>query len=147
MLNGLKDAHKCPIVWAGDINVAPYPIDVSDPKKMKTWSGFLPEERASIKRFMTGTISVQNDAKEKQKQKQKSTTWIDVWRHHNPNKVTYTWQGDRKTNVMQDLFGLRLDAIIIDSESINRIISVNVDKTFNHDNLSDHHLVGCSVSI
>ena len=77
---------KKPII---DINVSPYPIDVSDPKKMVKWAGFTPEERESFSSFM------------------KRSKMIDIWRKQHPKEIKYSYRGSRGS------CGMRLDNIIV----------------------------------
>lgn len=87
-----------PVIWCGDINVAPEEIDVSNPKTMVRYAGFRPEERESFRSFL-------------------ATGWIDVWRYKYPNEKVYTWIGSSpKPN-----YGLRLDNIVVSSSLADNI--------------------------
>lgn len=79
-----------PTIWIGDINVAPHEIDVSNPKTMKNYSGFTPQERQSFNNFM-----IQGN-------------WIDVWRKQHPKEKSYTWVSYNPRNN----YGMRLDNVI-----------------------------------
>jgi exodeoxyribonuclease III len=71
----INDLDKTkPVIWIGDINVAPTHQDVSHPQKMKKYAGFTVEERISFAKFLT-------------------IDWIDIWRHMNANGNEYTWKG------------------------------------------------------
>jgi len=61
------------VIVAGDYNVAYLDIDVYDPAGLSTESGFLPEERAWMREFL-------------------STSFIDTFRHFHPKDPhRYTW--------------------------------------------------------
>jgi exodeoxyribonuclease-3 len=40
-----------PLLWAGDFNIAPEPVDVYDPARLEGQVGFHPDERAALQRF------------------------------------------------------------------------------------------------
>lgn len=119
LLNNLKQIR--PTMWIGDINVAPFDIDVSSPTTMKTWPGFRIEERQNMINFM-------------------KTGWVDFWRQCNPTGIRYTWVGySTKPN-----YGLRLDNIIV-SESM--IPFVNTPFIISDFVYSDHIPVGIYIVI
>lgn len=61
------------IILVGDYNVAHKDIDVYDPKKLSTESGFLPEEREWFSKFL-------------------EIGFVDLFRHFHPNEPhRYTW--------------------------------------------------------
>jgi exodeoxyribonuclease III len=83
-----------PTVWIGDINVALDDIDVSNPKGMKNYAGFRPQERHNLRQLLT------------------NGEWIDIWRHQHPEQRMYTWRGTADPNV----YGMRLDNIILSQD-------------------------------
>lgn len=60
------------LILCGDYNICHEPIDIHDPIRNATNSGFLPEEREWMTRFL-------------------SAGFIDTYRHLNPDKQEYTW--------------------------------------------------------
>jgi exodeoxyribonuclease-3 len=64
--------HRLPVVLMGDLNIAPYPIDLARPRGNETTSGFLPEERALLARCV-------------------GRSWIDTYRALHPDGVKYSW--------------------------------------------------------
>ncbi len=60
------------IILCGDLNIAHTEQDIHDPKGNEKNSGFLPEERDWLSRFL-------------------KIGWIDTFRYRNPSRVQYTW--------------------------------------------------------
>jgi len=89
---GLK-AHGRKIVVCGDVNTAHKEIDLARPKENSRISGFLPEERAWIDRFL-------------------SHGYMDTFRvfHTGPGQYTF-W--DMKTNARERNVGWRIDYFYI----------------------------------
>lgn len=86
-----------PTMWIGDINVALDDIDVSNPKLMKNYAGFRPQERHNLRQLLT------------------SGGWIDIWRQQHPDQRIYTWRGTADPNV----YGMRLDNIILSHDLLS----------------------------
>jgi exodeoxyribonuclease III len=108
------------IVICGDLNTAHDEIDLANPKQNEKTSGFLPEERAGLDRYL-------------------EHGFIDVYRYLHPQKVQYTWWtyrfGARQRNI-----GWRLDYFLVSEKFVSRVNEINI-----HDEIlgSDH----CPVSI
>jgi exodeoxyribonuclease-3 len=85
-----------PLVICGDVNTAHQPIDLSRPKENETVSGFLPEERAWIDRFL-------------------SHGFYDTFRLFNQEAGQYTWW-DYKTRARERNIGWRLDYFFISQD-------------------------------
>lgn len=60
------------LIVVGDYNIAHQEIDIHDPKGNKNTTGFLPEERAWMSRWL-------------------DSGFTDAYRHLNPDKVEYSW--------------------------------------------------------
>jgi exodeoxyribonuclease-3 len=84
------------IVVCGDINTAHKPIDLSRPKENENVSGFLPEERAFLDKFI-------------------ETGYIDTFREFNKAGDNYSWW-DVKTRARSRNVGWRLDCFYISAE-------------------------------
>jgi exodeoxyribonuclease III len=74
LLNQCSELHRQGkrIIITGDFNTAHKEIDLANPKSNQKTSGFLPEERAWIDRYL-------------------EQGFVDVFRHKYPDKVQYTW--------------------------------------------------------
>lgn len=89
------------IVIFGDMNTAHKPIDLRNPKQNEKTSGFLPEERAWIDRYL-------------------ENGFVDIYRELNPDKEQYTWWTYR-LNARQRNIGWRLDYFLISKGLTNRV--------------------------
>jgi exodeoxyribonuclease III len=103
------------IIICGDFNTAHRPIDLKNPKQNETTSGFMPEERAWIDKYL-------------------QHGFVDVFRELYPDRIQYTWWtyrfGARARNV-----GWRLDYFLV-----SRALLPCVDNVKIHDHIpgSDH---------
>lgn len=103
------------IVITGDFNTAHMPIDLKNPKSNKKTSGFLPEEREWVQKFL-------------------DNGFVDIFRHLYPDRVQYTWwtyiSNARARNV-----GWRLDYFLISEALVPLVKDVVI-----HDDVlgSDH---------
>jgi exodeoxyribonuclease-3 len=85
------------IIITGDFNTAHQPIDLKYPRQNQNISGFLPEERAWVQKFL-------------------EHGFVDIYRHLYPDRVQYTWWTYR-VNARQRGIGWRLDYFLV-SESL-----------------------------
>jgi len=92
-LEGLKQNHP-KLILCGDYNIAHKPIDIHDPKGNKNSSGFLPEERAWMDKFI-------------------EHGWIDTFRHFNQDPHHYSWWSQRFPTVRLQNKGWRIDYITV----------------------------------
>jgi exodeoxyribonuclease-3 len=81
------------LVLCGDFNTAHNEIDLRHPKENKNTSGFLPEERAWIDKYLSHGL-------------------VDVYRHLYPEKAEYTWW-TYLTNARKNNVGWRLDYFMV----------------------------------
>nr|MBC7244388.1 exodeoxyribonuclease III [Chloroflexota bacterium] len=81
-----------PLVWVGDFNVAPEPIDVHDPKGLARHVDFHPEARAALQRV-------------------KEWGFVDVFRLHHPEPGQYTFWDYRVRGALERNIGWRVDHI------------------------------------
>jgi exodeoxyribonuclease-3 len=91
-LDKLKATHP-KLILCGDYNIAHKEIDIHDPKGNKNSSGFLPEERAWMDKFLG------------------SGGWIDTFRALNPDPHRYSWWSQRFPTVRAQNKGWRIDYI------------------------------------
>lgn len=80
------------IIVMGDFNTAHREIDLARPKSNHGTSGFLPEERQELDRWLTHG-------------------WTDTFRHLNPQPEKYTWWSQR-FGVRERNVGWRIDLIL-----------------------------------
>ena len=105
------------IIIAGDYNIAHTAIDIHDPKGNKNSSGFLPEERAWMDKFL-------------------ANGWIDTFRFKNPETVgAYSWWSQRFPTVRMQNKGWRIDYICVTEPLKNKIINAQIFPDIKH---SDH---------
>jgi exodeoxyribonuclease III len=103
------------IIITGDFNTAHMPIDLAHPKENETTSGFLPEERVWVDKFL-------------------EHGFVDIYRRLYPERVQYTWwtyrMGARQRNI-----GWRIDYFLVSEKLASRVKDVIV-----HDDTSgsDH---------
>jgi len=103
------------IILTGDFNTAHQPIDLRNPKSNQKTSGFLPEEREWVQKFL-------------------DHGFVDIYRKLYPEKVQYTWW----TNILKARergVGWRIDYFLISEALIDRVSEVII-----HDSVpgSDH---------
>jgi len=88
----LRKAGK-KIIVCGDVNTAHTEIDLARPKENEKTTGFLPEERAWVSRFV-------------------DAGYIDTFRHFNKEPGHYTWW-DYKTKARERNIGWRIDYFFV----------------------------------
>lgn len=103
------------IIITGDFNTAHKEIDLARPKENEKNTGFLPEERVWIDKFL-------------------EHGFIDVYRQLYPSTQAYTWWTYRM-NAREKNIGWRLDYYLISESLVSRVRDVQI-----HDDImgSDH---------
>ena len=114
-LNDLQKKHK-KIILCGDYNIAHNEIDIHDPKGNKKSSGFLPEERAWMTKFL-------------------ESGWIDTFREFNKEPHRYSWWSQRFPSVRLNNKGWRIDYITVTTPLKSQLIAANIYADIKH---SDH---------
>jgi exodeoxyribonuclease-3 len=90
------------VVFCGDVNTAHQPIDLARPRENATVSGFLPEERAWLDRFV-------------------AHGWVDSFRHRYPEtRNAYTWWSPR-TRARTRNVGWRIDYFFLHHTLLGRM--------------------------
>lgn len=84
------------LILTGDFNTAHRPIDLRNPRQNEATSGFLPEEREWVQRFL-------------------DRGFVDVYRELYPERAQYTWWTYR-FNARARGIGWRLDYFLISSD-------------------------------
>jgi len=122
LLNQFKQDY--PVIFMGDLNVAPTNLDVSKHFERRI-AGYTDEERNSFNNFL-------------------NLGWIDIWRYQHPNERKYTWIGNNHGDKEKKNYGLRLDNIIITPNLVSK-----VSDSFIFDDIkvnSDHLPIGIYLS-
>jgi len=109
-----------PIIWTGDINVAPEEIDVFSPKRMEGKIGFHPLERQALAQVV-------------------SWGFIDLFRKHHPDIRQFTFWDYRLPQSFKRDLGWRLDHIRATEPVANASVECLVDADLRgQPNPSDH---------
>ena len=90
------------LVICGDYNICHKAIDIHDPVRLKTVSGFLPEEREWLSKFL------------------EESGFVDSFRKLNEDIVQYSWWSYR-ANARQNNKGWRLDYLMVAQEIEDRV--------------------------
>lgn len=95
------------VVICGDVNTAHREIDLANPKSNQKNTGFLPEERAWLSRFL-------------------DHGYVDIFRKRNPDLGgAYTWWSNRK-GVRERNVGWRIDYFFISPELEERVVDARI---------------------
>lgn len=109
--------ERAHIIVAGDYNIAHCDIDIHDPKGNKKSSGFLPEEKQWMDKFI-------------------AAGWIDSFRYINPTTIgAYSWWSQRFPSVRLNNKGWRIDYLCTSNELKSRIKAASILPQVKH---SDH---------
>ncbi len=92
------------LVITGDFNTAHQPIDLKNPEENETTSGFLPEEREWVQKFL-------------------EHGFVDAYRSLYPEKVQYTWWTYRFA-ARQRGIGWRIDYFLVSESLMPRVKDV-----------------------
>jgi exodeoxyribonuclease-3 len=101
----LKEAGR-KLVVCGDLNTAHNEIDLARPKENSKISGFLPEERAWMDRFV-------------------AHGYIDTFRHFNKEPNQYTWW-DLKSGARERNVGWRLDYFFVSENLLPSVARASI---------------------
>ncbi|QES87528.1 exodeoxyribonuclease III [Rhizosphaericola mali] len=120
-VNDLKKS-QANIIVTGDYNIAHTEIDIHDPKGNKKSSGFLPEERAWMDKYL-------------------AAGWIDSFRFVHPDRLgAYSWWSQRFPSVRLNNKGWRIDYITVTKDLEKNIVGAEIYPDVKH---SDH----CPISV
>ncbi|MEA3407299.1 MAG: exodeoxyribonuclease III [Chloroflexota bacterium] len=112
-----------PLLWVGDFNVAPEPIDIHDPDRLKNHVDFHPKARAALARV-------------------RAWGFVDLFRHHHPDEVQYTYWDYRTRNALERGLGWRVDHIWATEPLVEKSRDVWVDEEARRaERPSDHTFV------
>lgn len=104
-VNGLRKQRKN-VVVCGDFNTAHKEIDLARPKANAMTSGFLPEERAWLDKFI-------------------AHGYVDTFRAFNSDPGQYTYW-DQITSARERNVGWRIDYFFVNQECLNRIANAYI---------------------
>lgn len=104
------------LILCGDYNIAHEEIDIHDPKGNKNTTGFLPDERAWMTRFL-------------------DSGWIDSFRMFHPEPHRYSWWSQRFPSVRLNNKGWRIDYICVTEALRNQLKNADIYPDVKH---SDH---------
>ncbi|MFO8057532.1 MAG: exodeoxyribonuclease III [bacterium] len=98
LLSYFKKNHSpdMPLIWTGDLNIAPEDIDVHNPKRLRGHVDFHPEVQARFEKIM-------------------NWGFVDVFRKHVPNPGQYTFFDYRVKGALDKGLGWRVDHILATS--------------------------------
>ncbi|MBO9618478.1 MAG: exodeoxyribonuclease III [Niabella sp.] len=115
-LQELKNKHPR-LVLCGDYNIAHEAIDIHDPKGNKNSSGFLPEEREWMTKFLKNGFN-------------------DTFRLLHPDEAhRYSWWSQRFPSVRLNNKGWRIDYITVTDALKNKVVEADIYPDVKH---SDH---------
>lgn len=97
-----------PVLWVGDLNVAPEPIDVYDPKRLLGHVCFHPQATEALERV-------------------KAWGFVDVFRKHVPEPEQYTYYDYRMKDPLARNRGWRIDHILATAPLAQRSIRSWID--------------------
>jgi exodeoxyribonuclease-3 len=104
------------IIFCGDYNIAHHEIDIHDPKGNKKSTGFLPEERAWMTKFL-------------------EAGWIDTFREFHKEPHRYSWWSQRFPSVRLNNKGWRIDYITVTEPLKKQLSDADIYPDVKH---SDH---------
>ena len=105
-LQPLADAGE-PVVVIGDWNTAPAAIDLARPKDNEKTSGYLPEERAEVARWL-------------------ALGWVDAFRHQHPTVTgAYSWWSQR-FGVRAKNVGWRIDLSLVSPTAAKQLSGAGI---------------------
>ncbi|MCC5813291.1 MAG: exodeoxyribonuclease III [Leptospira sp.] len=110
----LRKKHKN-IILCGDVNIAHTPMDIHNPKGNAKNSGFLPEEREWLDKFL-------------------DMGWVDTYRKINPNSQEYSWWSYR-FNARGQNKGWRIDYFFVTKSLESKLKTAGIMGDFH---ASDH---------
>jgi exodeoxyribonuclease-3 len=98
-----------PVVWVGDLNVAPKPIDVYDPEALLGHVCFHPDAQAAMEKLMRWGF-------------------VDTFRLHRSDAGQYTFWDYRMRNAFERNRGWRLDHIMATRTVAEKCTACTIDK-------------------
>ena len=123
-INKLKKKNP-KIILCGDYNIAHTEIDIHDPKGNKNSTGFLPEEREWLTKFL-------------------DSGWVDSFREFNKEPHHYSWWSQRFPSVRLNNKGWRIDYITVTEPLRKQLVAAAIYPDVKH---SDHCPIYAEIKI
>jgi exodeoxyribonuclease III len=117
-------AKGTPVIISGDYNTAHQPIDLARPKENETTSGFLPEERAWLDKWIAGGQ-------------------VDIFRKFNQEPHQYTWW-DMKSRARDRNIGWRIDYHFVTQDLVPSVKNATIHMEIEG---SDHCPIGLELKV
>jgi exodeoxyribonuclease-3 len=115
-----------PLVVGGDYNVAPYPIDVYDPKRLDGTVCYHPLEREALRSIL-------------------NLGFYDAFRTLHPQQQSYSWW-DYRGNGFEAGHGLRIDHLLLSAYAVDKLQSCEIAQSLRAlEKPSDHAPVICEL--
>ena len=114
-LDGIKKTYP-KLILCGDYNIAHMDIDIHDPKGNKNSSGFLPQEKEWMTKFL-------------------ASGWVDTFREFHKEPDRYSWWSQRFPTVRLNNKGWRIDYISVTNPLKAQLIDADIYPDIKH---SDH---------
>jgi exodeoxyribonuclease-3 len=111
------------VMVMGDFNTAHQEIDLARPKDNAQTSGFLPEERAELDRWL-------------------AAGWVDTFRRYEPGPDHYSWWSQR-SGARQRNIGWRIDSVLASATAMKHVRGAFIQPEVTG---SDHCPVGVDVT-
>ena len=105
-----KLEEKKPIVYGGDLNVAPTPMDLKNPKANEGFPGYTKEEREAFQTLL-------------------SQGYVDTFRALHPEEVKYSWWSYRFKARERDA-GWRIDHFLVSKSLADKVVSAEIHNEF-----------------
>ncbi|KAF8643865.1 hypothetical protein AX16_008881 [Volvariella volvacea WC 439] len=109
--------QKKPVIWTGDLNVAPTEIDLANAKS--NWNktpGYTEAETSAFRQILEGS----KDGNEGKPEKLSEPQFVDVWRQSHPSERGYTYFSYR-FNCREKGLGWRLDMFVLSRSLVDRV--------------------------
>lgn len=124
-IEAMKTIHKKPIVACADWNVAPYDMDVHNPKSAKNKHGFTEQEKEAFRLLLS------------------ECQLIDTFRHLHPRTIKYSWWSNFAKSRERNL-GWRIDGFVVSSTLEKNIKDADIHTEYMG---SDHAPVSLTLTL
>ncbi len=99
-----------PVIWVGDLNVAPTSLDVYDPDRLYGSVCYHPDEHKALEKLM-------------------AFGFVDIYRRHKPDEKEFTFWDYRIPNAVKRGLGWRIDHIMATRPMAEISIDAWIDKS------------------